>query len=88
MLLNRENNTMMEIGISDDDDDAKYFCYLIIKQNVEAWIGLGFAILATVLALIGSFQLHKAKSMGMLNLSVKLIYVSIFLWATRTNNEQ
>lgn len=85
MLLSRENNTMMEIGIS-DNDDVKYFCYLIIKQNEEAWIGLGFAILATVLALIGSFQLHKAKSMGMLNLSVKLIYVSVFLWATRTKN--
>ena len=47
-------------------------------------MGLGLILLGTVLALVGSFQFRKARSMSMLNLSVKLIYVSISLWAART----
>ena len=66
------------------ENPQTYFCYLIIKQTFQQWIGFAFILQGLLLLIKSFYQFRKASKIGIINNTVRGIYGTICFWAFST----
>lgn len=67
--------------MSQSQTEPTYFCYLFFYTLEDACVGFGIIALTVFILFYAISQYRQTSRINMLSKSVRLIYISVFLWS-------